>query len=159
MFRGLIKDAETAAGSVVAKYAARALVGMPFLVALGFGTAGLAIMLVEQFGHRDAYLILAGGYAALGLLASLIVRTREVEQVVAEENVGAAAPSSAGADPAAVADATRMPLGLLGAWVGLLFWPASTDEPAADAAGGNSEGPEPSGAAGTDRESTLDEAA
>jgi hypothetical protein len=57
MFRGLINDAKSAAGSVVAKYAARASVAVPFFIALGFATAAVTLMLVEQFGHRNAYLI------------------------------------------------------------------------------------------------------
>jgi len=74
MFRGLINDARSAAGSVVAKYAARASVAVPFIVAVGFATAGITLMLVERFGHRNAYLIVAGGFTALGLLASVVVR-------------------------------------------------------------------------------------
>ena len=47
MFRGLINDAKSAAGSVVAKQAARASVVVPFLIALGFLIAGLSITLTE----------------------------------------------------------------------------------------------------------------
>ena len=60
MFRGLINDAKSAAGAMIAKYLARASVAVPFLVALGFGTAALAVMLVERFGSAYAYLMLAG---------------------------------------------------------------------------------------------------
>jgi hypothetical protein len=85
VFRGLINDVKSAAGSVVEKYAARASVGVPFIIALGFATAGATLMLVERFGHRNAYFMVAGGFMALGLLAALIVRTKEHDEVVAEE--------------------------------------------------------------------------
>lgn len=77
MLRGLINDAKSAAVAVVAKYAVRASVAVPFVVALGFVTAGITLMLVERFGHRNAYLMIAGGFTAVGLLALLVVRTRE----------------------------------------------------------------------------------
>ena len=45
MLRGLINDAKSAAGAVVAKWAMRALVAVPFVVfALGFATAGAALV-------------------------------------------------------------------------------------------------------------------
>lgn len=36
-------------------------------------------MLVERFCHRSAYLMVAGGFTAVGLLAALIVRIKEHE--------------------------------------------------------------------------------
>jgi hypothetical protein len=32
---------------------------VPFIIALGFVTAGVTLMLVERFGHRTAYFIVA----------------------------------------------------------------------------------------------------
>jgi len=77
MFRGLINDAKLAVGTVVSKYAVRATVAVPFVIALGFATAGATLTLVEHFGHREAYLMIAGGFTAVGLLAVLVVRTKE----------------------------------------------------------------------------------
>jgi hypothetical protein len=81
MFQGIINNAKAAAGSMVAKYAARASVAVPFIVALGFATAAVTLMLVEQFGH----FMVAGGFTVIGLLAALIVRTKEHDEVVAQE--------------------------------------------------------------------------
>ena len=64
MFRGLINDVKAAAGSVVTKYAARASVAVPFIIAFGFATAGVTLMLVERFGHRNAYFMVAAGFTA-----------------------------------------------------------------------------------------------
>ena len=54
MFKGLINDAKSAAGSVIAKYLARASVVVPFVIAFGFATAALTLVLVERFGAITA---------------------------------------------------------------------------------------------------------
>ena len=41
MLRGLISDAKSAAGSLIAKYLARASVVAPFVIALAFATAAI----------------------------------------------------------------------------------------------------------------------
>lgn len=51
MFKGLINDVKAAAGSLVVKYAARASVGMPFIIAFGFATAQ-GIQGPSYFPHR-----------------------------------------------------------------------------------------------------------
>jgi hypothetical protein len=63
MFRGLINDAKSTAGALVAKYLARASMAVPFVAALGFVTAAITLMLVERFGHIAAYWMVAGGFA------------------------------------------------------------------------------------------------
>lgn len=160
MFRGLINDVKSAAGSVVEKYAARASVAVPFIIALGFATAGVTLMLVERFGHRNAYFMVAGGFMVLGLLAVLIVRTKEHDEVAAEEQAAKTDAADVASDAAAAA-AVQIPLALLGALfsgpagpssvlsvarilgrnlplvlmvlaLGILFWPKTAEETAAD---------------------------
>jgi hypothetical protein len=160
VFRGIINDAKSAAGSVVEKYAARASVAVPFIIALGFATAGVTLMLVERFGHRNAYFMVAGGFTALGLIAALIVRTKEHDEIVASEQAAKADTADVAGDTAAAA-AVQMPLAVLGALfssaagpssvlslarvlgrnlplvlmlvaLGILFWPKSAEEAAAD---------------------------
>jgi Na+/melibiose symporter-like transporter len=114
VFRGFINDAKSAAGSVIAKYAARASVAVPFIIALGFATAGATLMLVERFGHRNAYFVVAASFTVLGFLAALIVRTKEHEEVVADAQAGKADTADVATDAAAAA-AVQMPLALLGA--------------------------------------------
>ena len=117
MFRGLINDAKSAAGSVVAKQAARASVVVPFMIALGFVTAAVAVMLIEWFGHRDAYLMLGAGFSVIGLLVALIVRSKEHEVVVAEEKAAIAdtVKGNGAVDTVAAVAAAELPLALLGA--------------------------------------------
>ncbi len=77
MFGRLMKWIGGAASSIAARYALRASVVVPFALAAGFAIAGLAVYLSELFGHRDAYFLMAVGFAALGVIAALIVRWRE----------------------------------------------------------------------------------
>ena len=119
MFRGFINDAKSAAGSVVDRQAARASVVVPFLIATGFATAGTALTLIEHVSQRDAYLILAGGFSAIGLLTALVVRSKEQEAVVAEKRAAKAEAAQVHtvSDTASVAAtvAAELPLALIGA--------------------------------------------
>lgn len=162
MFRTLINDAKSAAGAVIAKYAVRASVAVPFVVAAGFGTAALTLLLVERFGHLAAYALMAAGFAAIGLIAAVVVAEKEKEEsaaeVAAEENDTADVATDAAAQaavqlplallgtllttplgPGAAMGGAKMlgrnlPLVLLLVLVGLLFWPTKpSEEPSAEA--------------------------
>ena len=156
MFRGLINDAKSAAGAVVAKYAVRASVAVPFLVAVGFATAAAVLMLTERFGAMTAYWIMAGSFTAIGLVAALVVGLKEQEEEVAEA-VAEKSDTAAVATDAAAQAAVQMPIALLGtllsspagpvsvsglarmvgrnlplvallALIALIFWPNETSE-------------------------------
>jgi hypothetical protein len=114
MFRGLINDAKTAAGSVIAKYLARASVALPFLLALGFATAAIASMLVARFGSIAGYWMVAGGFTLIGLVAALVVGVKEQVEEVADKRAEASDTAEVGTDAVAQA-AVQMPLALLGA--------------------------------------------
>jgi hypothetical protein len=170
VFRTLINDAKSAAASVVAKYAVRASVAVPFLVAAGFGTAALTLVLVERFGALTAYGIMGGGFAVLGLLAALAVTVKEQEEVVADAAAEQSDTAEVATDAAAQA-AIQLPLALLGSFmttplgpgaalagakmigrnlplvvllvlVGLMFWPPG-EKAAAEEAPDASAPPEP----------------
>jgi hypothetical protein len=153
MFQSSINDAKSAAGSVIAKYFARATVALPFLVALGFATAAITHILVERFGEVNAYWIMAAGFAVSGVVAMLAVSTKEHEKEVAEEQVeqkdtarvapdataqatleaalallaaGLATPLGLDTVAAGAKMAARnMPLVILLALIALLFWPTA----------------------------------
>ena len=114
MFQGLINHAKSAAGSLIAKYVARASVAVPFVLAFGFATAGVTLMLIERFGHRNAYFIVSGGFTVLGLLAALLVRNKEHEEIVADEQAVKADTADVAMETATAA-AAHMPLALIGA--------------------------------------------
>jgi hypothetical protein len=122
MFRGLINDAKSAAGSLVAKYLARASVAVPFVVALGFATAAVTLTLIERFGPIVASWIVAGGFIAIGLVATLVVAVKEQEEEVAEQQAEQTDTAGVATDAAAQA-AAQMPLALLGAVLSTPFGP------------------------------------
>ena len=110
MFRGLINDAKSAASSLVLKYVARASVAIPFVIALGFALAALTVWLVNQYGYVTGYLLMAGGLAAVGVVAALAVSFKEHEEEVADQVAQEADTPSVATEVAAQA-----PLALLGA--------------------------------------------
>jgi len=161
MFRGLINDAKSAAGSMIAKYLARASVAVPFLVALGFGTAALTVVLVERFGSAYAYLMLAGGFTLIGFVATLVVNVKEQEEEIAEREAEQVDTANVATDAASQA-AVQLPIAALGALltmpdgataaiggakllarniplvvllvlIGMLFWPVETKAESDDA--------------------------
>jgi hypothetical protein len=77
MFGKLLHSATSGVTSLIAKYAVRASVAIPFLFAFGFGLAGLTVVLIDEFGYRDAYFLLAIGFVAAGLLAAGAVWLKE----------------------------------------------------------------------------------
>ena len=79
MFVGLINDAKAAVSHLVLRYVARASVAIPFVLALGFAVGAIAVMLVERFGHVTGYWIMAGGLAAIGIVAAIAVSVKEHE--------------------------------------------------------------------------------
>ena len=118
MFRGLINDVKSAAGSVIAKYLARASVAVPFVVALGFATAAITFTLVDRFGVIIAYWIVAAGFTLIGLVATLAITVKEQEEEVAEKQ--AEQTDTAGVSTDAAAQAAREVLHLFVAPVGQL---------------------------------------
>ena len=105
MFGKLIHDAQSAADSVLVKQANRAIVALPFLIAVGFATAAIGVKLVQEYGYFETCMLLAGGFAAIGLLAALIVRSKETSTVATEAKVAAGETKDTFAEAAGVAAA------------------------------------------------------
>jgi hypothetical protein len=140
----------------VLRYVARASVALPFIIALGFAIAAIAVMLVDRFGHVTAYWIMAGGLAILGALAGIALSVKEhggqlaekkAQQTDTQEVVSDAAAQAIVQAPVALLGALfttpggatsafkvarilgrNLPLVLLLVMVGALFWPASDTE-------------------------------
>ncbi len=94
MFGRLVGYATSGLTNLISKYAIRASIAIPFLFAFAFGLAGLTVILIDAFGYRDAYLIVAGGFVALGLIAVVAVwmKERHDDQETASLDTSAAAP-------------------------------------------------------------------
>jgi uncharacterized membrane protein len=162
VFAGLVNQAKAAVSGLLLKYVARASVAIPFLIALGFALAATTLMLVERFGHVVAYWAMAGGLAAIGLIAAVAVSAKEHEEELEEQNAEAANAQQVMSDATAQA-ITQAPLAILGAlfstpggsaaalkaarivgqnWplalllvlIGALFWPTDGDGAIADSA-------------------------
>jgi hypothetical protein len=112
MFRALISDAKSAAGSLIAKYLARASVVAPFVIALAFATAAITLMLIDRFGSIAAFWMLAGGFIVIGLVATRAVTVKEQGEEIAEKQV--ATQDAARAAGAAAQFAMQGLLALLG---------------------------------------------
>ena len=160
MFLGLINEVKSAAGSLVGKYLVRASVAVPFVVAIGFASAAVTLMLINRFGAISAYWMVAGGFTVVGLVAALAVAVKEQDDEIADRQAVAAdtssvATSAAGqaamqapmallsallatpVGPTALAGGARMlarniPLLALLALIGLLLWPSQPVEEASD---------------------------
>jgi uncharacterized membrane protein HdeD (DUF308 family) len=77
VFRKILNYISSGATSVAAKYALRASVAIPFLLAFGFGIAGVAVLAIDAFGYRDGYFLLAAGFGAIGVIAAFAVWLKE----------------------------------------------------------------------------------
>jgi Na+/melibiose symporter-like transporter len=113
LFKGLMNQAKDALGGLVLKYVARASVAIPFVIALGFALAALTLMLVQSFGQVTAFWLMAGGLAAIGVVAALAVTVKEHEEEVAEEKAEKEDTQAMVSDATAQA-LTQAPLALLG---------------------------------------------
>jgi Na+/melibiose symporter-like transporter len=113
LFKGLMNQAKDALGGLVLKYVARASVAIPFVIALGFALAALTVMLVQSFGQVTAYWLMAGGLAAIGLIAAFAVTVKEHEEEVAEQKAEEADTQEVVSDATAQA-VMQAPLALLG---------------------------------------------
>jgi hypothetical protein len=80
MFRRLMNYLSTSVGGIASKYALRASVAVPFLLAGGFLIAGAAVWLIELFGYRIAYFLMAAAFTLIGLVAIGVVRWHEANE-------------------------------------------------------------------------------
>ena len=83
MFGKLLSYATSGITNLLAKYAIRASVAVPFLFAFAFGLAGLTVVLIEHYGYRMAYFLIASGFSALGVLGAVAVWLKERREEVA----------------------------------------------------------------------------
>jgi hypothetical protein len=79
LFAGLINNAKSAVSHVILKYVARASVAIPFVIAIGFALAAITVILVQRFGQVIGYWLVAGGLAAIGVIAAIAVSVKEHE--------------------------------------------------------------------------------
>jgi len=155
-----MNQAKDAVSGLVLKYVARASVAIPFVIALGFAIAAVSVMLVQRFGHVAAYWMMAGGLAAIGVIAAIAVSVKEHDEEAAEEKAeatdtqevvsGATAQAMVQAPlallgalftaPGGASSAIKVagilgrnyPLVLLLVLIGALFWPSESEQQVPD---------------------------
>jgi hypothetical protein len=127
VFRELINDAKSAAGAVIAKYTVRASVVVPFVCAIGFATAALTIVLVDRFGAVAAYMVVAAGFAAIGLIGLFSVNATERERDLVEAEAASISEGHRGvASVPPHEPLSQVPLALLGTLLAAAGGPSST---------------------------------
>ena len=126
MFRGLINDAKSAAGAVIAKYAVRASVAAPFVIALGFATAAVTVLLVDRFGAIAACSVVAAAFTLVGLFAMFTVQATEHQHEVVEQAAVVEADREVVVSGATSAAASQVPLALLETLFSAAGGPTST---------------------------------
>lgn len=96
MFQAIIARAKDAVGDVVAHAAVRALLAVPFVIAGGFGIAGLYLRLTREYGAESASLLMAFLFLVIGSVALAILSLRKhydapeaAEESAAESESGA----------------------------------------------------------------------
>ena len=128
-----------------------------------FALAAITVMLVQRFGHVTAYWVVAGGLAAIGIVAAIAVGVKEHEEEVAEHQAEQSDTEEVISDATAQA-IMQAPLALLGAvftmpggatttikvarilgrnyplvlllvLIGALFWPTKAEDAVAGAEG------------------------
>jgi hypothetical protein len=114
VFAGLMNQAKAAVSGLVLKYVARASIAVPFVIAVGFALAAMTMMLVQRFGHVAGYWMMAGGLAAVGVIAAVAVSVKEHEEEVADQKAEEADTQGVASD-ATVQAITQAPIALLGA--------------------------------------------
>lgn len=87
MLQAIVDRAQRAVDTLVSKYVTRAAVAVPFVVALGFGTAAATVKLTEEFGNMTAYAILAAVFGAVGLAAAAAIAMNGPDPVAGTDTV------------------------------------------------------------------------
>ena len=77
MFQEIANRAQRAIDTLVSKYVTRLAVAVPFVVALGFGTAAASVKLTEMYGSMLANALLAGVFATFGLVTAAAIAVRQ----------------------------------------------------------------------------------
>ena len=94
MLQAIVDRAQRSIDTLISKYVTRAAVAVPFVVAIGFGTAAATVKLTEEFGGMIAYSILAAAFGAIGILAATAIALRRPTPPANEEPVGEATVAS-----------------------------------------------------------------
>lgn len=77
MFDSWISDFKRAISNTITEYVLMVAAVVPFLVAAGFATAALVNWLTAALGTNAAYLVIAAGFAVVGLIILMVAKSYE----------------------------------------------------------------------------------
>jgi len=100
VFQSLVNRAQRSVDSLVSKYVARVVVAVPFVVAMGFGTAAASVKLTAEYGSMTAYTIMAVAFSAIGLVAAAAIALSSSQPATSSEARVAQTAESASEQPA-----------------------------------------------------------
>ena len=95
MLQGLINRAQRAVDTLVTNLLTRVAVAVPFVIALGFGTAAATVLLIDAYGSMAGYAIMAAIYAAIGFVAALLVSSNMPDDTSAADEDASSSSESA----------------------------------------------------------------
>ncbi len=98
MFGSIFRRAQATVDNAISQFVYAVIVAVPLLIATGFGTAALLRHLDREFGTDTAYLILAGVFAMMSLIAMLVLNIRPRSVAAAAEPVADEASDASTAD-------------------------------------------------------------
>jgi hypothetical protein len=113
MFAKLFKRAEASVDNAIGDLGNRVIVAVPFLIAIGFAAASLSLTLNKTYGPEIGNLLVAGVFAAVGLIAALVFKMRSNSKTTAADPAAGEMPkteaeSETGADGSIFDDETVM---------------------------------------------------
>lgn len=94
MLQSWIAELKRSMSATITGYLLQALAVIPFLVALGFATAAIVIYLKAVLGDTPAYLVMAAGFALIGVVVLLFGRSVEEHPKLAESQGASTTPET-----------------------------------------------------------------
>ena len=86
MFQSIVNRAQRSVDTLISKYVTRVAVAVPFVIALGFGTAAASVALTDMYGNLVAHTILAAGFSVVGLIAAVAIAASGNPAIAAAED-------------------------------------------------------------------------
>lgn len=105
MFGSLFRQAQETVDSAIYGLVNRLMIALPLLVALGFTTAAIAVWLYREFDGITANLILAAGFAAIGLIAAMVLNSNQQQSATSDDSSTASNDTTTAGDQASTAGA------------------------------------------------------
>ena len=118
MLRSIVEYAKLSASDMITKIVGGAIVVVPFIFAGSYGLSAIYMALRNSYGDVTAAVIMSVAFAAIGVIAAIVViawiknNERRLEETRAEAKQSAFATALLAANPALIWGAARVGMGL-----------------------------------------------